>query len=188
MSIYKANGTYLENMSRLITMASQNSEKNLEIKEGNVKLNTTVSGEDADVLLDYTDNGIDFSRKCIDVAIENGVLTKLTDSWGLYSVGNANAAISSDRAVIIAKSALNDFTWTGNGVAVTTFQFNTQPASVTFYPQSKGNTTLYPQWTVVFYLDKVYAGGVYQIAVTVWADTGEVATRTALNHPISFPV
>jgi DNA-binding transcriptional ArsR family regulator len=188
MSTYDLNGSYIENMSRLITMASLNSEKNLEIKEGNIKLNTTASGEDAEVLLDYTDNGIDFSRKCLDISIENGIMTKLTDSWGLYSVGNADVTISSDRAVTIAKSALNDFTWTGNGVAVTTFQFNTQPASVTFYPQTKGNTTMYPQWTVVFYLDKVYAGGVYQIAVTVWADTGEVATRTALNHPMSFPV
>lgn len=188
MSPYDTNSSYIENMSRLITMASLNSEKNLEIKEGNIKLNTTVSGEDAEVLLDYTDSGVDFSRKCLDISIENGILMKLTDSWGLYSINNPGVTISSDRAVTIAKSALNDFTLPGNGVPVTTFQFNTQPASVTFYPNTKGDTTLYPQWTVVFYLDKVYGGGVYQIAVTVWADTGEVATRTALNHPISFPV
>lgn len=188
MYVYKPSGSYLANMSGLITMASLNSEKNLEIKEGNIKLNTTVSGENAEVLLDYTDNGVDFSRKCLDISIENGILTKLTDSWGLYSVDNANVNISSDRAVTIAKSALNDFTWTSGGVAVTTFQFNTQPASVTFYPQTNSNTTLHPQWTVVFYLDKVYAGGVYQIAVTVWADSGVVATKTALNHPITFPV
>jgi Predicted transcriptional regulator len=188
MYTYESNGTYLANMSRLITMASENSEKNLEIKEGNIKLNTTVSGEDADVVMAYTDNGVDFSRKCLDINIKNGILMTLTDSWNLYSVGDANVAISSDRAVTIAKSALNGFTWASSGVAVTTFQFNTQPASVTFYPQTKGNNTLYPQWTVVFYLDKVYAGGMYQIAVKVWADTGEVASREALNHPISFPI
>lgn len=188
MYTFQSNGTYLANMSRLITMASENSEKTLEIKEGNIKLNTTVSGEDADVIMAYTDNGVDFSRKCLDINIENGVLMTLTDSWNLYSVGNANVAISSDRAVTIAKSALNDFTFASSGVAVTAFQFNTQPASVTFYPQTKGNTTIYPQWTVVFYLDKVYAGGMYQIAVRVWADTGEVANREALNHPISFPI
>lgn len=188
MSTYDLNGSYVENMSRLITMASLNSEKNLEIKEGNIKLNTTVSGEDAEVILDYTDGGVDFSRKCLDISIENGVLLKLTDSWGLYDVGNADVTVSSDRAVTIAKSALNDFTFSGNGVGVTAFQFNTQPASVTFYPNTKSGTTLYPQWTVVFYLDKVYPGGNYQIAVKVWADTGEVASREALNHPISFPV
>jgi hypothetical protein len=188
MYTYQSNGSYLANMSRLITMASENSEKNLEIKEGNIKLNTTVSGEDADVLMAYTDNGVDFSRKCLDINIENGVLMTLTDSWNLYSVGNADVTISSDRAVAIAKSALNDFTWTNNnGIAITTFQFNTQPASVTFYPNTKSNTTLYPQWTVVFYLDRIY-GQAYQIAVKVWADTGEVATREALNHPISFPI
>jgi hypothetical protein len=188
MYTYEASRSYLANMSNLITLASMNAEKNLEIKEGNIKLNTTVSGEDADVIMEYTNNGVDFSRKCLDITIENGILTKLVDSWGLYSIGNANVAISSDRAVTIAKSALNDFTFAGNGVAVTTFQFNTQPASITFYPQTKGNSTLYPQWTVVFYLDKVYANGVYQIAVSVWADTGEVASRTAYNHPITFPV
>jgi hypothetical protein len=188
MAPYDLNGSYIENMSRLITMASLNFEKNLEIKEGNIKLNTTVSGEDADVILDYTDSGVDLSRKCLDISIENGVLLKLTDSWGLYSVDNADVTISSDRAVTIAKSALNDFTFANSGVAVTAFQFNTQPASVTFYPNTKSGTTLYPQWTVVFYLDKVYAGGVYQIAVKVWADTGEVASREALNHPVSFPI
>jgi DNA-binding transcriptional ArsR family regulator len=188
MYTYEPNGNYLSNMSGLITMASLNSEKNLEIKEGNIKLNTTVSGENAEVLLAYTENGIDFSRKCLDISIKNGILMTLTNSWGLYSVGNAEVNISSDRAVTIAKSALNDFTWADSGVVVSTFQFNTQPASVTFYPQTKGNSTIYPQWTVVFYLDKIYAGGVYQIAVTVWADTGEVSTKTQLNHPITFPV
>jgi hypothetical protein len=188
LSTNEVSRTYLTNMSSLITLASLNPEKNLEIKEGNIKLNTTVSGEDAEVIMKYTDKGVDFSRKCLDITIDNGILTRLVDSWGLYSIGNADITISSDRAATIAKSALNDFTFTGSGVAVTTFQFNTQPASVTFYPQTKGNSTLYPQWTVVFYLDKVYANGVYQIAVTVWADTGEVATRTAYNHPITFPV
>lgn len=184
---YQANGSYLANMSSLITLASQNTDKNLEIKQGNIKLNTTVSGEDADVVMEYTNNGVDFSRKCLEITIENGVLMKLTDSWGLYSIGNTEVNISSDRAVTIAKSSLTDFTFTSNGVPVTTFQFNTEPASVTFYPQTKSDTTLYPQWTVVFYLDRIYAGA-YQIAVTVWADTGEVSTKTALDQPISFPV
>ncbi|NLF89590.1 winged helix-turn-helix transcriptional regulator [Candidatus Bathyarchaeota archaeon] len=185
---YQTNGDYLANMSSLITLASQNTDKNLEIKQGNIKLNSTVSGEDADVVLEYTNNGVDFSRKCLEINIENGVLMKLTDSWGLYSIGNAEVNISSDRAVTLAKGSLTDFTFTSGGVPVTTFQFNTEPASVTFYPQTKSDTTLCPQWTVVFYLDKVYAGGMYQIAVTVWADTGEVSTKTALNHPISFPI
>ncbi len=184
---YQANGSYLADMSSLITLASQNTDKNLEIKQGNIKLNTTVSGEDANVVFDYTDNGVDFSRKCLKINIENGVLMKLTDSWGLYSIGNTEVNISSDRAVAIAKSSLTDFTFTSGGVPVTTFQFNTEPASVTFYPQTKSDTTLYPQWTVVFYLDRIYAGA-YQIAVTVWADTGEVSTKTALNQPISFPI
>jgi hypothetical protein len=187
MNDYDSNATYLANMSRLLTLASTNSEKNLEIKEGNIKLNTTVSGYDADVIMAYTENGVDFSRKCLDITIKNGVLTELVDSWGLYSIGNAEVNISSDRAVEIAKSSLTDFTFTSSGVPVTTFQFNTEPASVTFYPQTKSDTTLSPQWTVVFYLDRIYAGA-YQLAVTVWADTGEVSTKTALNQPISFPI
>jgi hypothetical protein len=187
MYTYNPNGTYLTNMSRLVEMVSLNSEKNLEIKEGNIKLNTTVSGDSADVIMAYTENGVDFSRKCLDITIENGVLTDLTNSWGLYSIGNAAVTISSDRAVTLAKNALTDFTWTNGGVAITTFQYNTQPASVTFFPGTKSDTTLYPQWTVVFYLDRIY-GQAYQISVKVWADTGEIASRNALNQPVSFSI
>lgn len=179
-------GDYLSNMSRLLSLV--NTSESIEIKEGNIKLNATVTGNDADVMMVYTENGVDFSPKRLEINMEDGILVQLTDSWGLFNIGSTNVNISSDRAVTIAKSALNGFQWSSNGIVVSSFQYNTQPASVTFHPNTKNDLTLYPQWTVVFYLDKVYAGGAYMISVTIWADTGEVSAKTPLNSPLSYSI
>jgi hypothetical protein len=40
--------------------------------------------------------------------------------------------------------------------------------------------TLYPYWYVTLYLDKTYPGGVSEIGVGVWADTGQVASIQAI--------
>jgi DNA-binding transcriptional ArsR family regulator len=177
-------GTYLANMSRLLSLV--NTSESMEIKEGNTKLNATVSGSDADVMMMYTENGVDFSPKSLQMDFKSGILRELTDGWWLFNIGSTSASITSERAITIAKSSLNGFQWSSNGVVVSSFQFNTQPASVTFHPNTKNDLTLYPQWTVVFYLDKVYAGGNYMIAVTIWADSGEVAAKTPLNSPLSY--
>ncbi len=174
-------GSYLANMSQLMSRASNSD--NIEIKEGNIKLTATVSSDKGEILMKYTENGVDFSVKSLELIFENNVLKQLTDGWNLFTIGSTDAKISSDRAVALAKSALNGYTWAYNGIVVSNFQFNPDPASVIFHPTTKNDLALYPQWTVTFYLDKVYAGNIYMISVPVWADTGEIGQIEPLNSP-----
>jgi hypothetical protein len=177
-------GSYLTNMSDLMTMVS--TPESIEIKSGNIKLNATVSGNDADVVMEYTETGVDFEQKGVNLVFKDGILVELTDGWGLYNIGSTTVTVDRDRAVSLAKSALSGYQWSSNGVIINSFQYNPDPALVIFRPNTKNNLHLYPQYSVTFFLDKVYAGGDYMIVVYIWADTGEVAGIDPLDAPLSF--
>ena len=162
-------------------LALVNTMQSMEIKEGNVKLNVTVSGDDAHVLMMYTENGIDYSPKSLSLIFENRVLKELTDGWFLFTIGSTTVNVSTDRAVELARNALKGYTWNANGDTVSNFKVLSEPVSVIFHPNTKGALALYPQWTVTFYLDKVHPGGVNSISVGLWADTGEIAQIKTQN-------
>jgi len=172
--------SYLSNMSSILSLVNP-TVQSIQILEGNIKLNVNVSGNSAQILLMYTENGIDFSPKSLSLIFENGELTQLTDGWFLFTIGSTTVNISSDKAVELAKNALNSYSWTANGQTVSNFNVLSQPFSVVFHPNTKNSLVLYPQWTVTFYLDKVYPGNVNGITVELWADTGDIAQIKTLN-------
>ena len=122
--------SYLGNMSSLLALV--NSMDSMEIKEGNIKLNVTVSGDNARVLMMYTENGIDYSPKSLSLIFENRVLKELTDGWFLFTIGSTTVNISSDRAVELARNTLNGYTWNANGETVSNFKVLSEPVSVIF--------------------------------------------------------
>jgi hypothetical protein len=136
----------------------------------------------ADVLLMFTDNGTDFQAKSLHLSFVNNILTEFSDDWFLFNVGSTNVKISENQAVLIAKNAAKGYSWIANGKQITAFQILDNPVSAQFYPKPQASDvlTLYPYWYVTLYLDKTYPGGVSQIAVGVWADTGEVSSIQAL--------
>ena len=170
---------YLQNMSDMLALVDTT--ESIEIKEGNLKLIATVSGDDARILIMYTENGVDYSPKSLSLIFENRVLKELTDGWFLFTIGSNTVNVSSDRAVELARNALNGYSWSANGQTVNSFNVLSEPALVVFHPNTKNSLALYPQWTVTFNLDKVYPGGVYRITVELWADTGEIAQMKTQN-------
>jgi len=172
--------SYLSNMSSILSLANP-TVQSIQISEGNIKLNVNVSGSSAQILLMYTENGVDFSPKSLSLIFENGELTQLTDGWFLFTIGSTTVNISSDKAVELAKNALNSYSWTANGQTVSNFNVLSQPFYVVFHPNTKNSLVLFPQWTVTFYLDKVYPGSVNGITVELWADTGDIAQIKTLN-------
>ena len=165
--------SYLANMSSLLGLVDN--PQNIEISRGNVKLNATFQGESTQILLMYTENGIDFSPKNIKMVFDNHDLTDLIDDWYLFTVGSTTINVDSDKALELAKNALDGYSWTADGQTISSFEVLPSPVSVIFHPNTKNGLALYPQWTVTFYLDKVYPGNVNSISVELWADTGEVA-------------
>ena len=179
LSTYKS-ASYFANMSALLSLVNSSTE-NIEIKEGNMKLSVSTLGNAPKIFIMYTENGVDYSPKSLSLEYENGDLAKLTDGWYLFTIGSTTVDISSDRAVELAKNALNGYSWTNNGTTVSNFKVLSEPVSVVFHPNTKNGLALYPQWTVTFYLDKVYPGNVNRIFVELWADTGEIAQIKTQN-------
>lgn len=172
LNVYEDTG-YLGNMSEMLGLLQK--QENIEIKQGNLKLNVSFNGDTSHLLWMYTENGVDYSPKSLDVVFDGHTLTSLTDGMYLFSVGNTNVNISQDRAIEIAKNAAKTFSYTTEGQTISGLSVVESPVSAVFHPNTKQNTQLYPCWYVTLYLDKTYPGGINSIAVTVWADTGEVA-------------
>ncbi len=121
----------------------------------------------------YTENGVDFSPKSLSLVFVNHDLETLTDGWFLFTIGSTQVNISSDKAVELATNALKGYSWMSTAHPVSNFNVLPQPVSAVFHPNTKNGLALYPQWTVTFYLDKVYPGGINSLSVELWADSGE---------------
>ncbi|MBT0159547.1 helix-turn-helix domain-containing protein [Candidatus Bathyarchaeota archaeon A05DMB-2] len=167
-------GSYLEDMRTLMSFV--NGTESNETILNHTKLVFLTSGDSVRVMLQYTENGVDFSPKSLSFVFENGVLNEILDGWYLFTVENTKVNISSAQAVEIARNAAANFKWIADSQEVSNFTILQQPVSVMFHPSPReGGLALVPYWFVTLYLDKVYPGGVNRINVGVWADTGEVA-------------
>jgi DNA-binding transcriptional ArsR family regulator len=174
-----ASDPYLEEMSKLLATAN---ETNNEQILGNIKLKTTVYGDNAEVLLMYTANGFDYAAKSLRLLFQKHFLQEISDDWFLYTVSDAQINISREQAIQIARNAAKNFEWNADGVTVSNFNVLAEPVSAVFFPHPRTEPlTLVPYWFITLYLDKEYPGGVNSITVGVWADTGEVANIQALS-------
>jgi hypothetical protein len=173
--------SYLEEMSKIL--ASVNETENIEITEGNTKLKVSISGDNAEVLWLYTENGVDFSPKSLSLVFENRVLEELTDGYYLFTIGTTEVSVATEEeAIAIARNAVKGFTWEADGVVVSDFNVLEEPISLVFHPTTREEgLALVPYWEVTLYLDKVYPGGVNSIAVGIWADTGAVRRVRTLS-------
>ena len=145
------NASYLGNMSSMLSSVS-NAMQNMEITEGNNILNVTVSGASTQIVMMYTENGVDFSPKCVSLTFENNDLTDFIDDYYLFTIGSITVNVSSDQAIQLAINAVKGYSWTANGTTVSNFTVLSTPVSVIFHPNTKNGLALYPQWTVTLYL------------------------------------
>jgi hypothetical protein len=170
---------YLEEMSRLLASANESA---TEQTLGNTKLKMTIYGDNAEILLLYTANGVDFSAKSLRLVFQKHVLQELSDDWFIYEIGDTQLSVSQEQAIQIARDAAKNFEWNINGVTVSNFNVLAEPVSAVFFPHPRTELlTLFPYWYITLYLDREYPGGVNSITVGVWADTGQVANIQALS-------
>ncbi|HKM59739.1 MAG TPA: winged helix-turn-helix domain-containing protein [Candidatus Bathyarchaeia archaeon] len=172
------NASYLNQISQLLSVANETQQDQT---LGNVKLEISINGENAQFSLLYTENNVDFAAKSLQIVFENGILTSFSDDWSLYSIGSTQVNVSQNQAIQIARDAASTFTWNANGVQISNFTVLQEPASALFYCFPRSGLSLFPYWFITLYLDKVYPGGVNSIGVGIWADTGQVANIQTLS-------
>ncbi len=172
--------SYLTNMSNLL--ATVNNINNTAVTQGNIKLQITVSGDTVVFFWMYTENGIDYQTKGLQMTFENNVLTTMTDGYFLYTVGNTNLAVSQEQAISIAKNYVKTLTWNIEGKQVSNFSVVDPPLSVQLVPHTRGNSVaLIPYWYIEMGLDRIYAGGINEVTVGIYADTSQVADVQMLS-------
>jgi hypothetical protein len=179
---YKAysGDAYLTNMSNLLD--NVNATQNIAVTEGNMKLQITVSGGGVTLLWMYTQDGIDYQAKGLQMTFQNNVLTTMTDGYFLFTVGSADLTTSRQRAIDIAQNYVKTLTWTIEGQQVSHFSVDGQPFSVQLVPHTRGNSlALIPYWYVEMRLTATYAGGINEVTVGIYADTGKVSDVQMLS-------
>jgi hypothetical protein len=175
--LYKLNSyedaPYLQEMNSTLFQFSE--ADRIEMTQGIMKFNMSISGSNAEMEWFYTENGVDFAQKGLKLVFENQALKELNDGYFLFKIGNTQIKVGSEEAIQIARNAVKDFTWNANGQVVFGFKVLQEPVSAVFQPAPREDPlALVPCWYITLYLDNVYPTSVTRIAVYVWADTGKV--------------
>jgi hypothetical protein len=147
----------------------------IEMTQGNMKFNLSISGSNAEIEWFYTENGVDFTQKGLKLSFENQALKELADGYFLFKIGSTKVSFGSEEAIQIARNAVKNFKWSAVGQIVSGYNVRQEPVSAVFRPIPREDPlTLVPCWYVTLYLDNVYPTNVTRLAVSVWADTGMV--------------
>ena len=175
--------TYLTNMSNLLD--NVNATQNIAVAQGNMKLQITVSGAIVTFLWMYTQDGIDYQAKGLQMTFQNNVLTTMTDGYFLFTTGSTNLTTSRQQAIDTAQNYVKTLTWTIEGQQVSHFSVDGQPFSVQLVPHTRGNSlALIPYWYVEMRLTATYAGGINEVTVGIYADTGKVSDVQMLSGSV----
>jgi hypothetical protein len=163
-------------------LATVNTLNNTVVTQSNIKLQITVSQGTVSFLFMYTENGIAFQAKGVQMTFQDNVLTTLTDGYFLFTIGNTNLATSQEQAVNIVQNYVKTLTWTIGGQKVSGFNVKEPAVSVQLVPHIRGETVvLYPYWYVEMNLDQTYSDGINMVAIGLYADTGQVADVQMLS-------
>jgi DNA-binding transcriptional ArsR family regulator len=151
--------------------------------EGNMKLQISVSGGFTVFSWMHTQDGIDYQAKGLQMTFQGNVLTTMTDGYFLFTIGSTSLTVNQKQAVNIASNYVKTLTWTIEGKQVSGFNVANQPAlSIQLVPHTRGESVaLIPYWYVELRLDKIYAGGINEVAVGIYADNGQVADVQMLS-------
>jgi hypothetical protein len=146
------------------------------------KLQVSGTNETGELLLMYSEQGVDFSAKSLRFVFQNRLLTELTDGWFLLKIGSTQINVSEQQAIQIALDYVKSFSWIVNGTKVSDVNVVESGISTMFVPHPRdASLALVPYWYLVLPLDHVYPGGISSISLGVWGDDGEVSNVQTLN-------
>ena len=79
----------------------------------------------------YTENGIDYQAKGLQMKFQNNILITMTDTYYLYKIGSSEISVTQDKAVEIAENYVKTLSWTIDGKQVSGFKTISPPSFCT---------------------------------------------------------
>ncbi len=161
--------------------------------EGNITLKVLNSNQaTVDYTWTYTDaNGIVADLKKVLLSYYQGRLEVFLDNWPFYNI-IGTPTVPKQQAITNALAAVQNYTYqvpfgnTTSLISVSGFQASPESlesATLCYVNAPYSNLArdsnpfnLYPSWWIPIGFDKFYPADVTGIAVTVWADTGQVSS------------
>jgi hypothetical protein len=177
LSRYKAyaGDSYLTNMSNILNSVGVLNQTS--VTQGNIKLNINMTLNTVTFTWMYTVNGEDFETKGVKMIFQNNVLTEMSDGYYLFTIGSTQLSVSKEDAINMAREYVKGMTYQISGQTVSGFATFDEPIKVPdFAAHNRGNSVaLYPYWYVQFRLTQTYDGGINEVSVGIWGDTGKIA-------------
>jgi predicted transcriptional regulator len=174
---------YLEDMNSTLYHIPEDTKSIQQLTDGNLKFNMSILGTNAEMQWYYSENGADFTSKCLKLTFVNQILKELDDSYFLYSIGNAQVNVDQAGAIQTARNAVKTYTF-NSGSQQISYKVLDQPVSAVFdpTPREEDPLALVPHWTVTLYLDTTNQQTIFnRIAVGIWADTGKIEQPKLLS-------
>ena len=136
---------------------------------------------------DYTDYGVDVTRKYVSLAFLNDAISHFSDTWTLYKIGSWSQ-ISEEEAESIAYAAVQNFTFKmiRNNESVEIKPELSNMTVSTMFMAPRENNVLYPVWSVEIFFTEPY-GNIQGVHVTISGDTKEVKTVNEFGYSGSPP-
>jgi hypothetical protein len=172
---------YVEEMNHTLYQINDATSGSVQLMEGNLKFNMSISGANAEMQWYYTKDNVDFPSKRLKLSFTDLVLKELDDSYFLYNIGNTQVNVDQAGAIQTAKNAIKGYSWPSGGQQVTGYTID--DATAVFDPAPREDPlTLIPCWYVTLYLGNLPTStSINRIAVSVWADTGKADQIRALS-------
>jgi hypothetical protein len=177
----KTDITYLLTaLNALNALSAQNADS---VQVDNINLNVTEYQTDTNLSvktfkLSYTENGVNVNRKALTLTYTDGILTSISDTWNILSIGSLDSASKKEILGIAWAAAQNlmlEFTSENGSTYYVKPDLTDVTTEVSFDMQARPNsTTLYPAWLVTYYFAEPYNQD-YGIQLGIWGDTKEVA-------------
>jgi hypothetical protein len=123
----------------------------------------------------------------LNISFDNGTFAGLSDTRGLYTIGNTSVNVSMKQAVDAAMKRIETYSYKmADDYWVS--DFNVTGSSAKLQSIAREPYVLYPFWQVQLFFDKIYPGSVRGLLVSVWADTGEVfqCSHIAYTTPTDY--
>ena len=177
--------SYLTNMTELLAAfnpANLTAGSDTSIIQGNMKLEVTDTDGTVTFFWMYTQDGIDFQTKGLEMIFQYGILITMTDGYYLFTIANTNLNVDEQQAISLAENYVKTLTWTIQGQQVSGFKAVEPPISIQMVPHVRGDSVaLVPYWYIEMSLTQIYPGGYNEVTVGIYADTGQVVDVQVLS-------